>query len=138
VSARDLELLAVTKLALQDGMREARAGNALREIGRAVEKRAHRSGFSVVRNLCGHGVGRLIHEPPSVPNTKAEGSRQRLWEGLVITIEPFLTTSASTYYEADDGWTLRTPDGSLSAQFEHTVVITKGKPLILTASEPKG
>jgi len=132
VSARDLELLAVTKQALHDGMREARAGNALREIGRAVEKRAQRSGFAVVRNLCGHGVGRFIHEPPSVPNTKAEGSRQRLWEGLVITIEPFLTTGASSYYEASDGWTLRTPDGSRGAQFEHTMVITKGAPIVLT------
>jgi methionyl aminopeptidase len=133
-SARDLELLAVTKQALLDGMHEARAGNALREIGRAVEKRARRSGFHVVRNLCGHGVGRFIHEPPSVPNTKLEGSRQRLWEGLVITIEPFLTTSATSYYEADDGWTLRTPDGSRGAQFEHTMVITKGAPLVLTAA----
>jgi len=133
-SARDLELLAVTKQALHDGMHEARAGNALREIGRAVEKRAHRSGFHVVRNLCGHGVGRFIHEPPSVPNTKLEGSRQRLWEGLVITIEPFLTTSATSYYEADDGWTLRTPDGSRGAQFEHTLVITSGAPLVMTAS----
>jgi methionyl aminopeptidase len=133
VSARDLELLSVTKLALRDGMREARAGNAVREIGRAVEKRAQRSGFSVVRNLCGHGVGRFIHEPPSVPNTKAEGSRLRLWEGLVITIEPFLTTGATSYYEGDDGWTLRTPDGSRGAQYEHTMVITKGEPLIMTA-----
>ena len=132
VSARDLELLAVTRQALAAGMREARAGNALREIGRAVEKRAERSGFTVVRNLCGHGVGRFIHEAPSVPNTRAEGSHMLLWEGLVITIEPFLTTGASTYYEADDGWTLRTPDGSRSAQFEHTMVITKGEPIVLT------
>jgi methionyl aminopeptidase len=132
VSARDLELLAVTRQALAAGMREARAGNTLREIGRAVEKRAQRSGFAVVRNLCGHGVGRFIHEPPNVPNTKAEGARTRLWEGLVITIEPFLTTGASTYYEADDGWTLRTPDGSRGAQFEHTMVITKGDPIVLT------
>lgn len=132
VSARDLELLAVTRQALAAGMREARAGNTLREIGRAVEKRAQRSGFAVVRNLCGHGVGRFIHEPPNVPNTKAEGARTRLWEGLVITIEPFLTTGASTYYEADDGWTLRTPDGSRGAQFEHTMVITKGEPIVLT------
>lgn len=131
-SARDLELLAVTRQALADGMREARAGNALREIGRAVEKRARRSGFSVVRDLCGHGVGRFIHEPPSVPNTKAEGTRMRLWEGLVITIEPFLTTGATTYYEANDGWTLRTPDGSRGAQFEHTLVITRGEPIVLT------
>lgn len=133
ISARDLELLSVTKLALRDGMREARAGNAVREIGRAVEKRAERSGFSVVRNLCGHGVGRFIHEPPSVPNTKAEGSRLRLWEGLVITIEPFLTTGATTYYEDDDGWTLRTPDGSRGAQYEHTLVITNGEPLVMTS-----
>jgi len=132
VSARDLELLSVTRQALAAGMREARAGNALREIGRAVEKRAERSGFTVVRNLCGHGVGRFIHEAPSVPNTRAEGSRLRLWEGLVITIEPFLTTGASTYYEADDGWTLRTPDGSRGAQFEHTMVITNGEPIVLT------
>jgi methionyl aminopeptidase len=132
VSARDLELLAVTKQALHDGMRQARAGNAVREIGRAVEQRAQRSGFSVVRNLCGHGVGRFIHEPPNVPNTKAEGSRLRLWEGLVITIEPFITTGASTYYEENDGWTLRTPDGSRGAQFEHTMVITKGAPIVLT------
>jgi methionyl aminopeptidase len=132
-SARDLQLLTVTKQALHDGMREARAGNALREIGRAVEKRARRSGFSVVRNLCGHGVGRFIHEPPSVPNTRLEGSSVRLWEGLVITIEPFLTTGATNYYEADDGWTLRTPDGSRGAQFEHTLVITSGAPLVMTA-----
>ena len=132
VSARDLELLSVTRQALAAGMREARAGNALREIGRAVEKRAERSGFTVVRNLCGHGVGRFIHEAPSVPNTRAEGSRMRFWEGLVITIEPFLTTGASTYYEADDGWTLRTPDGSRGAQFEHTMVITQGEPIVLT------
>ena len=134
VSERHRELLSVTKQALHDGMREARAGNALRDIGRAVERRAERSGFSVVRNLCGHGVGRFIHEPPSVPNTRAEGSRTRLWEGLVITIEPFLTTGASTYYEESDGWTLRTPDGSRGAQFEHTMVITKGAPIVLTHS----
>lgn len=134
ITARDLELLAVTKQALHDGMREARAGNSVREIGRAVEKRAHRSGFHVVRNLCGHGVGRFIHEPPSVPNTKLEGSRQRLWEGLVITIEPFLTTGATSYYEMDDGWTLRTPDGSRGAQYEHTMVITHGEPIVITVA----
>jgi methionyl aminopeptidase len=133
-SVRDLELLSVTKQALHDGMREARAGNALREIGRAVERRAHRSGFHVVRNLCGHGVGRFIHEPPSVPNTKAEGTRQRLWEGLVITIEPFLTTRATSFYEAGDGWTLRTPDGSRGAQYEHTMVITRGEPIVITGA----
>jgi len=133
-SARHLELLSATRQALHDGMQQARAGHALREIGRAVQKRAERAGFAVVRNLCGHGVGRFIHESPSVPNTRAEGTRTRLWEGLVITIEPFLTTGATSYYEADDGWTLRTPDGSRAAQFEHTLVITKGSPIVLTAA----
>ena len=131
-SARDLELLSATRKALAAGMHQARAGNTLRDIGRAVEQHAQRAGFAVVRNLCGHGVGRFIHEPPNVPNTKAEGTRMRLWEGLVITIEPFLTTGATTYYEGDDGWTLRTPDGSRGAQFEHTMVITKGEPIVLT------
>jgi methionyl aminopeptidase len=132
VSARDQKLLWTSKQALHDAMGLARAGNALRDIGRAVERRAKKAGLQVVRNLCGHGVGRFIHEPPSVPNTAAECDRTRLWEGLVITIEPFVTTGARSYEEDDDGWTLRTPDGSRGAQFEHTMVITKGAPIVLT------
>ena len=114
-------------------MSVARAGAPLRMIGRAVEQRAKRHGLRVVRNLGGHGVGRHIHEDPHVSNVEERFDRQRLWAGLVITIEPFLTTGATRAVEGDDGWTLRTPDGSLGAQFEHTLVITDGAPLVLTA-----
>jgi methionyl aminopeptidase len=115
-------------------MSEATAGAPIRNIGRAVERRARRHGFAVIGDLCGHGVGRHIHEAPSVPNTYSAFDRKRLHEGLVITIEPFLTTRATTVYEDDDGWTLRTPDGSRGAQFEHTLIITNGKPIVVTAS----
>jgi methionyl aminopeptidase len=132
VAARSAALLEATRLALEDGMRQARAGEPLRNIGRAVERRAKQCGFRVVRNLCGHGVGRHIHEEPQVFNTFQPHDRTLLHEGLVITIEPFLTTGASAAIESDDGWTLRTPDGSLGAQFEHTMIITQGLPIVVT------
>jgi methionyl aminopeptidase len=134
VSARARNLLFTTRAALTDAMAEARAGAPIRNIGRAVERRAKRAGFRVVRDLCGHGVGRHIHEPPNVPNTYDRRNRALLREGMVITIEPFLTTGASSIVEADDGWTLRTPDGSIGAQFEHTLIITHGEPIVVTAS----
>jgi methionyl aminopeptidase len=132
VPPRVTELLAATRLARDEAMQEARAGKPLNRIGRAVERRARRHGFRVVRNLGGHGVGRFIHEEPHVPNVFERGRTQALWEGLVMTIEPFLTLRATEVIEAPDGWTLRTPDGSLGAQFEHTFVVTRGAPLILT------
>ena len=133
VKPRLRSLLFTTKAALSDAMREARAGAPIRNIGRAVERRAKRAGFRVVRDLCGHGVGRHIHEPPNVPNTFDRLNGSVLHEGLVITIEPFLTTGATSIYEDDDGWTLRTPDGSVGAQFEHTLIITQGEPIVVTA-----
>jgi len=132
VSPQASALLRATRLALEDGMLQARAGNARHNIGRAVERRAKRCGFRVVRNLCGHGVGRHIHEEPQVLNTFHPLDRGVLPEGLVITIEPFLTTGANMAIEADDGWTLRTPDGSRGAQFEHTMIITRGRPIVVT------
>lgn len=132
VTAKASSLLSATRKALEEAMAEARAGQPLRNIGRAVERRAKKAGFRVVRNLCGHGVGRHIHEKPSVPNTFDPRERGVLWEGLVITIEPFLTMGASEVVEDDDGWTLRTPDGSLGAQFEHTLVITRNQPIVIT------
>lgn len=134
VSQQCSALLSATRQALHDAMFEARAKNPLRNIGRAVERRAKRSGFHVVRSLCGHGVGRHIHEDPSVPNTFDRRNNTVLWEGLVMTIEPFLTTSAKTVDEDEDGWTLRTPDGSRGAQFEHTLIITQGAPIVVTAA----
>jgi methionyl aminopeptidase len=129
-------LLRATRAALVDAISVARAGAPIRSIGRAVERRAKRCRLRVVPQLCGHGVGRHIHEEPTIPNTPrgngAGNDRSRLWEGLVMTIEPFLTTGATTVGQDADGWTLRTPDGSRGAQFEHTMIITRGAPLILT------
>src|SRR5258708_1443909 len=113
VSAEASALLQATRLALQDGMSQARAGAPLRNIGRAVERRANQCGFKVIRNLCGHGVGRNIHEEPSVPNTFDRQDRTVLRAGLVITIEPFLTLGATMAVQDPDGWTLRSSDGSL-------------------------
>ena len=132
VAPRLRNLLFTTRQALNEAMSEVRAGAPIRHIGRAVERRAKRAGFRVVRDLCGHGVGRHIHEPPNVPNTFDVHNRDVLTEGLVITIEPFLTTSATSIFEAEDGWTLCTPDGSVGAQFEHTLIVTRGEPIVVT------
>jgi methionyl aminopeptidase len=134
VDPRCARLLEATCRAQRDAMAAARAGQPLHGIGRAVERRARRSGFTVVADLCGHGVGRHIHEEPSVPSIEDRRDPTILWEGLVLAIEPFLSTGADRVVEDDDGWTLRTPDGSRTAQFEHTVVVTEGAPLVLTAA----
>jgi len=126
-------LVDATRSAQADAMAAARAGRPLRHIGRAVERCARRHGFRVIGNLCGHGVGASLHEGPSVPSIEAMADDVTLWEGLVLAVEPFLSTGADVAIEDADGWTLRTPDGSLSAQFEHTIVVTQGKPLVLTA-----
>ncbi|MCA9583076.1 MAG: M24 family metallopeptidase, partial [Myxococcales bacterium] len=99
---------------------------------RVIERRAQRDGFYIVRNLGGHGVGRHIHEEPHVANHARGADRFTLHEGLVLTIEPFLTMGPATALEGADGWTLRTSDGSIGAQFEHTFVVTGGPPLVLT------
>jgi methionyl aminopeptidase len=103
------------------------------DIGRAVEQETHRCGFEVMRDLCGHGVGRTIHESPQVPNFFDRRHRDRLTEGLVITIEPILAAGSGRGELQRDKWTICTEDGSLAAHYEHTVVVTKGAPLVLTA-----
>jgi len=134
VDPRHRRLIEATRAANRDALRAARAGRRISGVGKAVERRARSTGFSVVANLCGHGVGRHIHEEPSVPSIEDRHDRSTFWEGLVLAIEPFLSTGATYVVEGDDGWTLRTPDGSRTAQFEHTVVITRGEPLVMTAS----
>ena len=111
----------------------ATAGNRVCEIGRAVESETRRRGFQVIRELCGHGVGRAIHEPPNVPNYYDPRCRTRLSEGLVITIEPIVAAGRGHCVLQPDGWTVRTADGALSAHYEHTLVITKTAPILLTA-----
>lgn len=120
--------------AFHRAMRAARANNRVNEIGREIEREVTRSGFSVIPELGGHGIGRTIHEPPSVPNYDARTSRQRLTPGLVITVEPIIAAGAGRTKTAADGWTERTIDGSFAAHFEHTLVITEGAPILLTAA----
>ena len=120
--------------AFHNAARVARAGERISEIGRAVEGETRRCGFHVMRELCGHGVGRTIHEPPSVPNFYDARSRTRLTEGLVITIEPIIAAGTGRGILQRDRWTIRTADGSLAAHYEHTLVITKGAPILLTAA----
>ena len=112
----------------------ARAGVRVNEIGRAVEREVRRHGFTVIRGLAGHGVGRTIHEEPSVPNYYDPFQRDVLTEGMVITIEPMISAGSAHAVQAADGWTLRTKDGSLSAHYEHTLVIMRAAPVVLTAA----
>lgn len=132
VTPRLEQLLWATRTAQAEAMQEARAGRPLNAIGRSVERRAKKHGFSVVRGLCGHGVGRFIHEKPDVLNVYQRRDSLPLWEGLVLTIEPFFTLKGTTFVEASDGWTLLNPSGAVGAQFEHTFVVTNGAPLVLT------
>jgi methionyl aminopeptidase len=126
-------LARAARAAFVKAMRVATAGARVAEIGRAVEAEVQRRGFAVVRELSGHGVGRTIHEEPTVPNFYSALTRGRLLEGLVIAVEPIICARRSPIVEESDGWTLRTKNRSLAAHYEHTVVITKGRPMILTA-----
>jgi methionyl aminopeptidase len=126
-------LAACAREAFEAALVSARAGTKVSAIGRAVAAVVHRNGFSVIRALEGHGVGRTIHEPPPVPNYFNPRQRDVLTEGLVITIEPIIAAGGDTVYEDRDGWTIRTADGSLAAHHEHTMVITPGEPILLTA-----
>jgi methionyl aminopeptidase len=132
VSAVDNRLMVCAEQAFQDAMQFASAGHRVSEIGHAVEKRVRQSGFSVVRELGGHGIGRTIHEPPSVPNFPDPSANQLLSEGLVITVEPIIAAGRAGVYVAKDGWTVRTADRKKSAHFEHTLVITNSQPILLT------
>jgi methionyl aminopeptidase len=129
-----IALIRCAESAFAQAANVARAGNRVSEIGRAAENETRRCGFAVMRQLCGHGVGRAIHEPPSVPNFHDPRSHTRLTEGLVITIEPIIAAGRGLGVLDADGWTIRTADGSLSAHYEHTLVITKTAPILLTAA----
>ena len=133
-SERARQLIACAEAAFRRAMREVRPGRRVCDIGGAVEGEVLRHGFNVVRTLTGHGIGRTIHEDPMVPNWFDPTARERLTEGLVITVEPIIAMGSGESYEAADGWTIRTLDGSLAAHFEHTLVVTRGAPLLLTAA----
>lgn len=126
------DLVACAKRAFYKGMQVARAGNRVNAIGRAISHEVRRSGYAIVQGLTGHGVGRAIHEEPIVPNEYDIRARQRLTKGFVLAVEPMVSAGSGAVYEADDGWTVKTKDRALTAHYEHTVVITKGRPFILT------
>jgi methionyl aminopeptidase len=134
VSDNARRLVRCAERAFRKGAEAARAGRRVHDIGRAVEDEVRRSGFSVVKQLCGHGIGRTIHESPSVPNYFDPSADERLTNGLVITIEPLIAAGAGEEYVARDGWTVKTRDRSLAAHFEHTLVITRDEPELLTAA----
>lgn len=128
------ELRDCAELAFGRAASVARAGRPLNKIGRAVETAVRRRGFSVLTELNGHGVGREIHEPPTVPNFFDRRLKNPLTEGLVITIEPIVAAGSGRTVGSRDGWTIRTADGSPAAHHEHTLVVTKGSPIVLTAA----
>ena len=126
-------LVEVAKQCLDLGIEQALPGNHLGDIGAAIQQHAEAQGFSVVREWTGHGVGRSLHEPPTVPHIGKAGSGIKLQPGMVFTIEPMINVGKAATRLMPDGWTVRTADRSLSAQFEHTLAITDGPPDILTA-----
>jgi methionyl aminopeptidase len=132
LDAETRRLLDVAEEALAAGIAEARPGNRVGDVSHAVQAVVEGAGFSIVRSLVGHGVGRYYHEDPHIPNFGSPGRGPRLSEGMTIAIEPMITAGTSEVLVADDGWTISTADGSMSAHFEHTVAITADGPRILT------
>lgn len=132
-TAQKTRLCHATRTALTEAMKSARAGQPIRGIGAAIERTAKAYGLRVIENLGSHGVGRALHEAPEHIAGYFDPSDQRLLhEGMVITIEPFLSTRSRIVTEAADGWTLVGTSGNLSAQYEHTMIITKGAPIVVT------
>ncbi|MDN4495053.1 type I methionyl aminopeptidase [Ureibacillus aquaedulcis] len=130
------KLCTVAKSAFDRAMTKVKAGSKLNQIGKAVEREARDNGLTVIMNLTGHGVGRALHEKPDhVLNYFDAWEPTILKEGMVLAVEPFISEKAEHIVEAGDGWTFITPDQSLVAQIEHTVVVTKDKPIILTQLE---
>jgi methionyl aminopeptidase len=132
ISADAQRLLDVCKAALQAGIAEARVGNSIGDISEAVQRVTEEAGYSVIRSLVGHGVGRSMHEDPQVPNFVSSYRGPELKEGMTIAIEPMITAGGPDVYIHDDEWSISTTDGSLAAHFEHTVAVTAAGPRILT------
>ncbi|MGD0363988.1 MAG: type I methionyl aminopeptidase [Bryobacteraceae bacterium] len=134
VSATADALTRCAESAFRQALKVATAGNRVYEIGRSVEREVRRCGFSIIKQFCGHGVGRTIHEEPCVPNHFDSRFRTKLTEGLVITIEPIISAGNGSAHLRPDKWTICTADHSLAAHYEHTIVITKGAPMLLTVA----
>lgn len=134
VSEEGHKLCQAAQSALKKALQAIRAGQPLNVVGRAVEEEAKRYGFTVVKNLCGHGVGRALHEEPRhILNFYHPEQSEILQKGMVLAIEPFISAGDQFVEEGEDGWTLYAPQGSWVAQFEHTIIVTDQEPIVLTA-----
>jgi len=132
VTAEMRKLLEVTEASLYKGIEQAKVGNAVGDVGAAVQEYVEANGFSVVREFVGHGIGTKLHEEPQVPNFGRRGHGPKLREGMVLAIEPMVNYGKPDSRVLDDKWTAVTADGSCSAHFEHCVAVTKEGPMILT------
>ena len=130
-----LRLLRYTRESLEEGVKEAVAGKRIGDVSWAVQQKAESGGYSVVRELVGHGLGKRLHEPPEVPNYGRRGAGPKMEKGLVICIEPMINLGKKETMQMRDGWTIRTVDGKPSAHFEYAVAIDKGKADVLTTFE---
>lgn len=126
------KLINVTREALYKGIEKARVGNRLFDISSSIQNYVEKNGFSVVRDFCGHGIGKKLHEEPMVPNFGIQGQGMTLLSGMVLAIEPMVNEKGHEVYILDDNWTVVTKDNGLSAHFEHTVAITENGPMILS------
>ena len=132
ISPDKKKLLNVTEKSLYEGIKEAKLDNRVHDISFAIQNYVETNGFSVVKDLCGHGVGKFLHEEPAVPNYGVRGTGPKLKKGMTIAIEPMVNTGSYRVKTAKDGWTVLTQDGLPSAHFEHTILVSNGSPEILT------
>ena len=132
VSFETKRLINVTKKSLRLGIKKAKIGNTIGDIGNTIQRFVEDQGFGVVRDLCGHGIGKNLHEDPKIPNFGKRGGGEKLVEGMVICIEPMVTAGDYNIKPSKDGYGYATKDGSLSAHFEHTLAITAKGPRVLT------
>ena len=132
LSDQKQKLMEITEKSLHMGIEEAKAGNHIHDISSTVQNYVESNGFSVVRDLCGHGVGKYLHEDPSIPNFGKKGTGAKLKNGMTLAIEPMVNAGDYKVFTAQDGWTILTRDGSPSAHFEHTILISNNRAEILT------
>lgn len=133
ISPEARRLIDVTRQSFFEGLRFAREGQRLQDVSAAVQSYVERSGFSVVREYVGHGVGAKMHESPEIPNYGRPGHGPRLLRGMTLAIEPMVNAGAAAITQLSDGWTVKTADGKWAAHYENTILITDGEPEILTA-----
>lgn len=132
VSYEARRLINVTKKSLRLGIKKAKVGNTIGDIGNTIQRFVEDQGFSVVRDLCGHGIGKTVHEDPKIPNFGKRGTGEKILEGMVICLEPMVTMGKYDLRKSDDGYGYATRDNSLTAHFEHTISITEKGAIILT------